>query len=277
MRPPSRHLQLDDAEIELLEVLLHDYGYDYRQADTAWLKHKIRDHVAGEQLHTAGGLREKVLHDEACRQRLLRTLTLDANTMFHEPAFFRAFREGVVPLLRTYPFIRLWHVGCSTGEKVYSMAILLEEAGLYDRCRIYATDVDSAALQHARNGIFPLVAMQEYTANYLLAGGQGVFSEYYTASYDHAIFRPSLRKNLIFAQHSLETDGPFNEFHAIVCNGVTLALGPSTRARAHRLFAQSLVRFGFLCLGKDASEAHSAGGAEYEVFDGRGGIFRRIH
>jgi chemotaxis protein methyltransferase CheR len=194
--------------------------------------------------------------------------------MFDEPAFYLAFREKVTPLLRTYPFIRIWHAGCATGEEVYSMAILLEEAGLYDRCRLYATDLDEAALRQARDGIFPLAAMQDYTANYLRAGGERAFSQYYTAGHDHAIFRASLKKNLIVAQHNLGTDGPFNEFHAIVCRNVLPTLAPSTRARAGRLFADSLIRFGFLCLG--AREPIDQAGAGYEAID-RDGIYRRVH
>src|SRR5215213_5890334 len=211
---------LDDVEQDLLTVLHLDYGYDYSKASAGWLRHKLHTRVVAEQLQTLKGLREKALHDQGCRERLLRSLALDANTMFHEPGFFRAFRAKVVPLLRTYPFIRLWHVGCSTGEEVYSMAILLEEEGLYGRCRLYATDADETALAAARDGIFPLVSMREYTANYLQAGGSGVFSEYYTASYGNAIFRPSLKRNIVFAQHSLSTDGAFNEFQAIVCRGM---------------------------------------------------------
>lgn len=277
MDPLTNAEQLDAIEIGVLEILLHDYGYDYRRAPAAWLKHKLHDRIAAERLRTARGLREKVLHDEACRRRLLRSLTLDAGAMFHEPAFYRSFRQKIVPLLRTYPFIRIWHVGCSTGEEVYSMAILLEEAGLYDRCRLYATDLDETALRQAKEGIFPLTAMREYTANYLRAGGENAFSQYYTASYDHAIFRASLKRNLIFAQYDLGSDGPFNEFHAIIGRNVLLTLAPSARARASQLFLESLIRFGFLCLGTDETLTHTSAAVEYEAIDASGGIFRRIH
>jgi len=180
-----------------------------------------------------------------------------------------------VPFLRTYPFIRIWHVGCSTGEEVYSMAILLEEEGIYDRCRLYATDIDAGALRKARDGIYPLASMQEYTANYVRAGGKASFSEYYTASYDHAIFRPSLKRNVVFAQHNLATDGPFNEFQGILCRGVLPALRPEVQARTQELFRASLVRLGFLCLGTNESIS-TANRSEYEVFS-TGGIFRRIY
>jgi chemotaxis protein methyltransferase CheR len=269
-------LQLDVAEDALLEVLFHDYGFDYRTAPVPWLKSKISERVAAESLQTARGLREKVLHDESCRQRLLRSLALDTSSMFHDAAFYRAFRAEVVPRLRTYPFVRIWHVGCSTGEEVYSMAILLEEEGLYDRCRLYATDGDEAAVRRAQAGIFPLNVMQEYTANYVRAGGRTAFSEYYTASYDNAILRSSLKRNLVFAHYDLATDGPFNEFQAIVCRGVLPSLGTSAREKAFGLFHTSLVRLGFLCLGTTESLAGAAGLGKFETFS-TGGIFRRIY
>jgi chemotaxis protein methyltransferase CheR len=274
--PTVRGDQLDATELDLLELVLHDYGLDYRIAAVDWLRQKISARVVAEQLQTVGGLREKFLHDEGCRQRLLRSLTLDAEAMFYEPAFYRAFRAAVVPLLRTYPFIRIWHVGCATGEEVYSMAILLEEEGLYDRCRLYATDIEGPALKSAQDGIFPLDSMKEFTANYVRAGGSAAFSEYYTASYGSAIFRPSLKRNLIFAQHNLATDGIFNEFQAILCRGVLPVLSQPVQERAHALFRESLVRLGFLCIGPSESVANTDSRSAYEVFS-TGGIYRRIY
>ncbi len=268
--------RLEQPEVDLLEVLLHDYGFDYRIASVDWLRQKIASCIVAEQLQTVKGLREKVFHDEGCRQRLLRSLALDASAMFYEPAFYRSFRAAVVPLLRTYPFVRIWHVGCSTGQEVYSMAILLEEEGIYDRCRLYATDIDERALKQAREGVFPLAAMQEYTANYVRAGGKSSFSEYYTTSDDNATFHSSLKRNIIIAQHNLASDGPFNEFQAIVCRGVLPTLGPVIQARAHELFRQSLVRLGFLCLGETESLGNHGGRTAYEPFS-TGGIHRRIY
>jgi chemotaxis protein methyltransferase CheR len=276
LNPTVSNDRLDAPEVDLLEIFLHDYGFDYRMSSVEWLRQKIGACVAAEELQTVQGLREKVLHDESCRQRLLRTLTLDASPMFYEPAFYQAFRAGVVPLLRTYPFVRIWHVGCSTGQEVYSMAILLEDEGIYDRCRLYATDIDESALKQARAGIFPLASMKAYTANYVRAGGKAAFSEYYTASYDNAIFRPSLKRNIILAQHDLASDGPFNEFQVIVCRGVLPTLGPAIQSRAHDLFRQSLVRLGFLCLGETEALGDNGGRSAYEPFS-TGGIYRRIY
>src|SRR5437763_15974754 len=142
--------------------------------------------------------------------------------MFRSPSFYLSFLKKVVPLLLTYPFVRIWHAGCSTGEDVYSIAILLQEEGLYERCRIYATDINESVLQRAKDGIFPLNTMQENTANYIAAGGNGTFSEYYTARYDYALFRPSLRENVVFAQHNLVTDASFSHFIVIFCHIVLL-------------------------------------------------------
>ena len=142
-------------------------------------------------------------------------------------------------MLRTYPFVRIWHAGCSTGEEVYSMAILLQEEGLYDRCRIYATDINEAVLQKAKSGIFPLSTMQENTSNYITGGGTGTFSDYYTARYDYAIFRPSLRENVVFAQHNLVTDASFNHFNVIFCRNVLIYFNNALQERVQQLFLQS--------------------------------------
>src|SRR5262249_32525711 len=139
-----------------------------------------------------------------------------------DPGFFQTFRNKVVPLLRTYPFIRVWHAGASTGEEVYSMAILLQEEGLYDRCRIYATDVNQEVLRQAREGVFPLASMDQYAANYQRSGGKKELADYYTSGYGSAIFRSSLKENIIFAQHNLATDGSFNEFNVIMCRNVMI-------------------------------------------------------
>ena len=273
--PSSELEQLDAVETDILNVLLHDFGYDYAGASAGWLKRVIRGHVAVEHLSTTRGLREKVLHDQACRVRLLRRLTSAPRALFQEPGFWRSFRETVVPWLRTYPFIRVWHVGCATGEEVYSMAILLEEAGLYDRCRIYTTDPDEMLLKQAKDGIVPLTNMQAYTRNYQEAGGEHAFSRYYSANYDQAVFGAHLKRNVVFAQHDLETDGPFNEFHVIICRDLLTALTPDTQERARGLFLDSLVHLGFLCLGtKEPVEAVTATG-EYEVNGESAGIFRR--
>ena len=176
----------------------------------------------GEKVKTVSALQDRLLHDPAVMERLLLDLSVNVTAMFRDPSFFLAFRERVVPVLRTYPFARLWVAGCSTGEEVYSLAIILAEEGLSDRVRIYATDINEAVIEQARDGVFPLDKMQEYTQNYIHAGGQRSFSEYYVARYDGARFARELVEGVVFAQHNLVSDAAFNEFHVITCRNVMI-------------------------------------------------------
>ncbi|HEU0051809.1 MAG TPA: CheR family methyltransferase, partial [Longimicrobium sp.] len=176
----------------------------------------------------------------------------------------------------TYPFIRVWHAGCSTGEEVYSMAILLQEEGLYDRARIYATDINEVVLQRARSGIFPLDKMQEYTQNYLRAGGTRSFSEYYTAMYDGALFNASLTRNVVFSQHNLVTDGSFAEFNVILCRNVMIYFDRELQNRVHELFYGSLVPFGILCLGSKETIRFTDFDERYESLNAKEKIYRRV-
>src|SRR5689334_16550275 len=214
---PGDHSEREAIEIHLLlEGIYQLYGFDFRDYALASLRRRIWNMARAENLGTISALQERVLHDPACMERFLLSLSVHVTAMFRDPHFYVLFRERVVPLLQTYPFIRIWHAGCSTGEEVYSMAILLHEEGLYERCRIYATDISEAVLRQARGGIFRLDRIQEYTSNHLKAGGKRSFSEYYTAAYDSAIFDPALQRNVVFSPHSLAQDGPFNEFNVIL-------------------------------------------------------------
>jgi chemotaxis protein methyltransferase CheR len=268
---------LEEVEIELLlEGVFRHYGYDFRDYASSSIRRRLRHLLAGEGLASISDLTEKVLHDPAWLDRLLAAFSINVSAMFRDPTFYRVFREQLVPILRTYPFVRIWHAGCSTGEEVYSTAILLHEAGLYDRCRIYATDINEAVLRKARDGIFPLPAMKAYTANYIQSGGTGAFSEYYTAQYDNAIFRPWLKRNLVFAQHNLAMDTSFNELHVIVCRNVMIYFNRTLQSRVLDLFSASLVRLGFLCLGNKESLKGTRGEAAYEIVDADERIYRKV-
>jgi len=178
MNTSKNRNELENIEIQLLlEGVFRYYGFDFRNYAPASLKRRIWNTIRAEQLTSVSGLQEKVLHNPACLERLLLGLSVNVTSMFRDPSFYLAFRTKVVPLLRTYPFIRIWHAGCSTGEEVYSMAILLQEEGLYHRCRIYATDMNEMVLRKAKTSIFPLNLMQEYTHLYLKAGSKRSFSE----------------------------------------------------------------------------------------------------
>lgn len=252
----QQKLDLEAIEIKLLaEGIYQHYGFDFRDYSQPSLKRRIWKRVYAEGLSTVSGLLEKVLHDPACMERLLLDLSVNTTSMFRDPTFYLAFRQKVVPLLRTYPFVRIWHAGCSTGEEVYSMAILLYEEGLIDRCRIYATDINEAVLQRAKEGIFPISSMKENTSNYITAGGSGTFSAYYVAKYDYTIFRPALRENVVFAQHNLVTDASFNHFNVIFCRNVLIYFSDASIRKTVGMFHERLASGGYLFLGHAESLA----------------------
>jgi chemotaxis protein methyltransferase CheR len=273
----QRKLDLEGIEIKLLtEGIYQHYGFDFRDYSLPSLKRRIWKRVYAEGLSSISGLQEKVLHDPVSMERLLLDLSINTTAMFRDPSFYLAFRQKVVPVLRTYPFVRIWHAGCSTGEEVYSMAILLYEEGLYERCRIYATDINEAVLQRAKEGIFPISSMKENTSNYIAAGGSGTFSEYYVAKYDYAIFRPSLRENVVFAQHNLVTDASFNQFNVIFCRNVLIYFNNTLQDRVQKLFLDSLETFGILGLGKKETLRYSSIIDNYEVIDEEERLYRRV-
>jgi chemotaxis protein methyltransferase CheR len=209
-------------------------------------------------------------------ERLLVHLAITVTSMFRDPEFFLFFRERVVPTIESFPFVRLWHAGCSSGEEVYSMAIILHEAGLYERCRIYATDMSELALARAREGIYRLDQMQEYSQHYLKAGGQGSLSDYYTARYDHAILRASLRKHIVFSHHNLATDGSFNEFNVILCRNVMIYFDQTLQDRVQRLIHDSLRRFGILGLGRKESLRGTPLEKDYEILSEDERVYRKL-
>jgi len=275
---PGRYpAALERVEIELLlEGIYRHYGYDFRAYAYASLKRRLWKYMEAAGIGTISALQDRVLHDTSAMERLLMNLSVNVTSMFRDPGFYRAFREQVVPLLRTYPFVRIWHAGCATGEEVYSMAILLQEEGLYDRARIYATDINEALLHTARAGIFPIEKMQEYTSNYLRAGGTRSFSEYYTAAYDGALFTPSLRRNVVFAQHNLVTDRSFSEFNVILCRNVLIYFDRSLQNRVHQLFYESLPVYGVLAVGSKESLRFSTVEDRYEELNNREKIYRKV-
>jgi chemotaxis protein methyltransferase CheR len=271
----------EEAEREAVEISLllegihRHYGFDFRQYARASLRRRLWRRVHAEGLHTISGLQERVLHDRLAMERLLLDLSINVTSMFRDPGFFAAFRAQVVPALRTYPFVRVWNAGCSTGEETYSLAILLREVGLYDRTRIYATDINEAVLASAKEGIYPLAKMQEFTENYLAAGGTRSFSDYYRAAYDRAQLDRSLSENIVFAAHNLASDRSFNEFHVIVCRNVMIYFDRELQDRVHKLFVDSLAPFGMLALGRKESMAHSLHTSEFDVVDDQERIYRK--
>ena len=268
---------LERIEIELLlEGIFRHYGFDFRAYAYASIRRRLWKRIEEEGLASVSALQERVLHEPEMMEKLLLDLSINVTAMFRDPSFYVAFRQHVVPMLRTYPFIRIWHAGCSTGEEVYSMAMLLREEGLYDRSRIYATDINEVVLKRAKAGIFPLERMQEYTDNYMRAGGKKSFSEYYTAKYGGALFDQSLTKNVVFSQHNLVTDRSFSEFNVILCRNVLIYFDKTLQSKVHSLFYESLAMFGVLVLGSKETPRFMAHEECYEQIAPPEKIFRKV-
>jgi len=277
--PVGRREELDLEEIEvelLLEGIYRLYGFDFREYAPASLRRRLRRRMDGEKVETVSALQNLILHDPRVMERLLLDLSINVTAMFRDPTFYLAFRTEIVPLLRTYPYSRLWVAGCSTGEEVYSLAILLAEEGLAERTRIYATDINEAVLEQARLGVFPLDKMQEYTQNYIRAGGTRAFSEYYVARYDGAQFQRALVENVVFARHNLASDSAFNEFNVITCRNVMIYFDKSLQEHVHELFYESLAMFGILALGQKETIKFSPREEAFEELDPAERLYRKI-
>ncbi len=265
----------EELEVELLlEAVWRHHGHDFRDYARASIRRRVRFFMQEEGLSTVSSVQDRVLHDGFALRRFLRSLSVNVTAMFRDPSFYRALRELVVPVLRTYPVVRIWHAGCSTGEEVYSLAILLAEEGLYDRCQLYATDISEAALRQARRGEVPLASMRENTRNYIEAGGRQAFARWYTARDGRAALDPELRRNVVFAPHNLATDASFNEFNLIVCRNVMIYFNRRLQERVHRLLYRSLVHFGFLGLGSRETVRFTPHEAHFQALPER--LYRKV-
>lgn len=273
-------LQIDEIErIEialLLEAIFRYYGYDFRNYAFPFIQRRISQRVRKENLSSISALQEKVLREPAVMGDLLADFSINVTEMYRDPSFFKALRTKVIPLLKEFPTIRIWHVGCSTGEEVYSMAILLHEEGLYEKSKIYATDINQSILDKAKKGTFPLEGMQLYTKNYIEAGGKRAFSEYYKAVDDKVFFHPFLQKNVVFAQHNLVTDHSFNEFDIIICRNVQIYFNKHLQNEVHKLLYNSLSLSGFLGLGKREGIRFTSYENCYGEFDAAEKLYRKF-
>lgn len=249
---PVRDVESIELEL-LLEGVYQRYGYDFRDYGKAHAKRRILHRMALSGIKTISELQMKVLHDEQFFHHFLQDLSINTTEMFRDPEFFHEIREQVIPVLKTYPFIKIWHAGCSTGEEVYSMAIILKEEGLINRTQIYATDFNPVVLQAAREAIYPSALIKEYTRNYIKAGGKNSFSDYYNARYDSAILKKVLKENVVFADHNLVTDGVFGEMHLVMCRNTLIYFNKPLQDKVIGLFKESLISGGFLCLGSKES------------------------
>ena len=247
---------LESQNIELnllLEAIYQKYGYDFRDYARASVKRRVQHRLAKSGLPNIADLLHKVLYDEQFFGEFLMDLSINVTEMFRDAHFYLALRNVILPLLRDYRYLKIWHAGCATGEEVYSMAILLKEEGLYDRAQIYATDMNEVVLKNAKEGIFSMHQLKEYTANYQKAGGREAFSNYYSAHYDHVVMDKSLKENVLFSDHNLATDGVFGEMHVILCRNVLIYFNRELQNRVLGLFLESLSEGGYLCLGAKES------------------------
>jgi chemotaxis protein methyltransferase CheR len=272
-----RRTGITDNELQLLLASIRkQYGYDFSDYAQASLKRRVNIFFRARFNNEYQLLYEFVKHDPQVFAALLQTITVNVTEMFRDPLFYKALREKVLPELSTYPHLKVWHAGCSTGEEVYSTAIVLKEAGLLERTRIYATDINASVLEKAKQGVVPLRSMKEYTQNYLASGGTQMFSSYYRAQKDEAVFDASLKKNMVFALHNLAADQSFNEFNLIICRNVLIYFNKELQAKVIDLFHQSLCSLCYLALGTKESLLFSDVKKHYEPVDANMKIFKRI-
>ena len=264
---------------EAIEQLLHDiaawYGYDFTGYSRASLRRRIDSFYVKGRHDSFVEMVLKIREEPAYFIRFVEEITVNVTEMFRDASFYKTLREDILPVLATYPFIRIWHAGCSTGEEVYSMAILLKEAGLLHKSVLYATDLNQAVLEKAKSGIFPASSMQQNSENYIRSGGKKDFSGYYTANYNSAKFDPALAERMIFSSHNLAADASFNEFQLILCRNVLIYFERDLQARVLQLFDRSLDSLGFLALGSKESLRFSSIALHYKQVENKEKIWRK--
>lgn len=269
---------IDNDRIEirlLLEAIYLKYGYDFKNYSFAHLKRRLEYRRQLSGMDTYSQMQHRLIYDESFFNALLLDLSINVTEMFRDPWVYRKIREVVVPILKTYSFIKVWHAGCSAGQEVYSMAILLKEEGMEKRAQIYATDFNELILSKAKDAIYPMEVMRDYTVNYQKAGGKRDFSDYYTADYNHAIIRKSLNEKILFSSHNLVTDGVFGEMNLIFCRNVLIYFDRKLQDKVLKLFYDSLCPGGFLCLGTKESLKFSGFSDAFEIVCDREKIYRK--
>ncbi len=244
------NIKNESIEIDLLlEAIYLKYGYDFRSYSRASIKRRIISFIKTSEFKTISALQHEIIYNKESFAKLFNNLSINVTEMFRDPLFYKAIRKHIIPELKGKSAFKIWHAGCATGEEVYSMAILLKEEGIYDKCHIYATDMDGIVLQKAEEGIYSVENIKEYTLNYNKAGGLKSFGDYYIAKYDYAILDQDLKKNILFSAHNLATDYSFGEMDIIICRNVLIYFEKKLQERVIKLFKDSLCKKGFLCLG----------------------------
>lgn len=275
--PQPEAEQIEAIEIQLLLEAIHlRYGYDFRDYALASMRRRLQRALAAQNLNSLSALQERVLRDEAVMSWLLDQISVDVSAMFRDPVCYRTLREKMLPELAPANALRVWHAGCAGGEEVYSLAILLHEAGLLNKSKQYATDINERLIERGKTAVFSIKHMQEYTANYQKSGGLANFSDYYTAKHGGVILRDFLRKDIVWAVHNLVTDTSFNEFDVILCRNVLIYFNRRLQERVHRLLYDSLATGGFLCLGNGESLQFTPYQDNYELVDANEKLYRKI-
>jgi chemotaxis protein methyltransferase CheR len=267
---------IEKIEISLfLEAIYQRLGYDFRNYVQGSVKRRVRHILAKSGCEKVSELIPKIMYDDAFAHAVALEFSISVTEMFRDPDFYRSVRTNILPYLKTYPFIKIWHAGCATGEEVYSLAIVLQEEGLYDRATIYATDFNETVLEKAREGIYSLKDIRQYTTNYHKAGGERSFAEYYHAHYESAIMNQSLKENITFASHNLVTDGVFGEMHLIFCRNVLIYFDRTLQNRVLNLFSDSLSYGSFLCLGTKESLEFTEVAGRFKAVDDPNKIYQK--
>ncbi len=265
-----------NIELQLLfEAIFLRYGYDFRNYNKAHIKRRVLHRLAISHIPTVTELQNKILRNKEFFIDFLDDLSINVTEMFRDPDFYRSFRESIVPKLQTYTFFKVWHAGCSTGEEVYSLSILFQEEGLFDRCRVYATDFNRKVLEIAKEGVYQKAEMEEYERNYRLSGGKKRISDYYQAMYGSAMLNKELSNRIVFADHNLVTDSVFAEVHLILCRNVLIYFDKKLQEKVLKLFYESLAPSGILCLGTKENVRYTQVEDFFEVVDEKQKIYKK--
>lgn len=268
---------LEEVEMGLLlEGVRRRYGYDFTHYSHASLKRRLMHVREQAAMGRFTEMLDAVFHDEDFFENFLKHMSVTVTDMFRDPSFYRALREKVIPALKTFPFVKIWHAGCATGEEVYSMAILLHEENFLDRARLYATDFNKNSLDTGQKGVYPAERVKAYAANYGAAGGKQDFSGYYSGGYDLAKFKDFLKERITFSYHNLVTDGVFGEMNLICCRNVLIYFDKELQNHALTLFADSLRHGGFLCLGSKETLNFTAVKSQFEPVDAKQKIYKKL-
>jgi chemotaxis protein methyltransferase CheR len=273
---PSFELSDDDIEVILNDVV-EVYGYDFTNYSRASMRRRITRLVVKDRFASFAEFRYRIRSDKSYFRRFVEEITVNVTEMFRDPLFYKSLREHVLPMLAPLPVIRVWHAGCSTGEEVYSMAIVLQEAGLLRKSLLYATDINPSVLEKVRHGVYPISQMKQYSENYILSGGKNDFSAYYTAKYDSVKFDELLSKRIVLATHNLVADRSFNEFQLILCRNVMIYFDKPFQDRVLRLFYESLEMLGYLALGSKETLKFTDMSGKFKQLENKEKIWRKIN